>query len=207
MTLKKQILTLVVLPMALGATNAHAGFERVEERGQQQGQQGGFGIEEGNQNHGGFGHGGGRGPLPPMPTPRPPIPPPNGGGGWQPMPPGPTPYPGNGGAMYEQRSIALRYYVNYDLNLIDMLNLRYMPGYAIQSVIVNARGGDYGAQIMLWANNRVEASVFQPLGAVNLFPSMPVMTGQYSDARLLVRNGGVNIDSIVVNLVRVGGRF
>jgi hypothetical protein len=44
------------------------------------------------------------------------------------------------------------------------------------------------------------------MGAFTLIPQVQAVVGQMSDLQLLVR-GQADIDYVVVNLVRVGGRF
>lgn len=166
---------------------------------------------------------GGIGPIPQpgqqqpnRPTPPPaPIPVPGDNGGYNPYPGNGGNngggYPGNGGGYgpgngggynnQEQRVIQVRRRImNEQLPLLQLAGIdRRYDGYTVQSITVYSSGSGPRSEVALVINNQRDASAMSPRGAVTLIPRYQAVLGQVRTLQLAV-SGGVDIDSIILNL-------
>jgi hypothetical protein len=210
MALNKRIFSVILVSTTLATAVAQADFGQIrtqpsapygdgrDERGQEQGREGGHG---GWGHHGGGGRGNGGG-WQPGPVP-PPPPPPNypGNGGYN-----PNPNPGHGGGYQEQRMVQIQRRVfneNIPLFLLAGIDGRY-NGYTVQSVMVYVGRSAPGSQVSLIINGHFEPGAYSPMGPITLMPRFPAVIGQVHDIQLSVA-GMADIQYVVINLVR-GGR-
>ncbi|MDG0815130.1 hypothetical protein [Bdellovibrio svalbardensis] len=173
---------------------------------------------------------GGIGPIPqPIPQqPNAPVPPPmplpgDDGGGYNPYPGNGGGYPpgngggygpGQGGGGYndqEQRVIQVRRrIINEQLPLLQLAGIdRRYDGYTVQSIVVYVSGSGPRSDMSLVINGQRDASAVSPRGAVTLIPRYKAVLGrgQVNSIQLAI-SGGVDVDSIVLNLQpRNGGGY